>query len=122
MSGGYVRSDQLSIMSTKVIDMRGPESKVLSSYHEIDLEKLENEPEESVHLRKNEKDLVMNQAEIRRLEIQLDNLNEQRKSIKKIIHREKLSLSRLEALDEVGERLRKGKISPHSSSTCSNVS
>lgn len=112
MCGGYVRSDQLSIMSTKVIDMRGPESRVLSSYHEIDVEKLENEREGneregSVELRKNERDLVMNQAEMRRLEIQLDNLNEQRKSIKKMIHKEKLSLCRLEAVREIGERVRK---------------
>lgn len=109
MSGGYARYDHSSIISTKVIDMRGPERKVFSSYHEIDLEKLENESEESVHLRKNEGDLVMNQAEIKKIDNQLDNLNEQRKSIKKSIQREKQSLSRLESLNDLSEKLRKEK-------------
>lgn len=109
MSGGFTRNDQLNIMSTKVIDMRGPESKVLSSYHEIDIEKLENESEDSVYLRRNERDLVINQAEMKKVENQLDNLNEQRKSIKKSIQREKQSLSRMEALNEMAEKLRKEK-------------
>lgn len=109
MSGGFGLNDHLSIISTKVIDMRGPESKVLSSYHEIDLEKLENESEESVYLRKNERDLVINQTDIKKLDNRLENLNEQRKSIKKSIQREKQSLTRIESLNALGDKLREEK-------------